>query len=71
MDDPSFDYLERTAEVHRSRVPSFRMILPVMVLIVVVAVIAALVLGGIIQGTEPREGAERAPTTESTIQIAP
>ncbi|MBN1629128.1 MAG: hypothetical protein JW990_05155 [Thermoleophilia bacterium] len=71
MDDDFDDDLEPTYEVFRQKMPSFGMVLPIIVLIVVVAVVAGLVWGGIIQGDESRVGPRQDSTTEVTVQIVP
>jgi hypothetical protein len=69
LDD--FDELEPTYQVFRRRTPPFSLVLPVVMLIIVVAVVSGLVLGGIIQGSEIREGPSAPSTTQPTVLIAP
>jgi hypothetical protein len=45
--------------------------LPLAVLVVFVAVVSGLVLGGVVRGHESRVGPDHAPTTRSTVEIAP
>lgn len=47
------------------------LVLPLAVLVVVVAIVSGLVLGGVVQGHEPRVGPDHAPTTRPTVEIAP
>jgi hypothetical protein len=71
LDFDEFDDLEPTYQIFRRRTPSLGLVLPVIVLIVVVAIVSGLVLGGVIQGNAVREAGSGAPTTQSTVQIAP
>jgi len=70
-DSTAFDAINSPKALFRQRQPDFRMALPVVILIVVVAVVSALVLGGVIQGSEERSGPEPASTTQPTVLIVP
>jgi len=69
-DFEDFDELEPTYDVFKGRRPSFRLLLPLIVLVVVVGLISGLVFGGVLQGKHPRQ-AGGASTTQATVQIAP
>lgn len=46
-------------------------VVPLVALVAFVVIVSGLVLGGVIQGHEPRTTPEHAPTTRPTIEIAP
>jgi hypothetical protein len=71
VDDFDFEDLDPTDQVPSRKSPVFGLALPLVVLVIVVAVISGLVFGGVIQGHQIRVGPGNAPTTQSTVQIAP
>jgi hypothetical protein len=68
-DDAFIDQGEQDERKATSRVRT--LVLPLAVLVVVVAILSGLVLGGVVQGHEPRVSPEHAPTTQPTVEIAP
>lgn len=65
------DDLDQTYTVFEQRRPLRWLVIPLVTLLVVVGLVSGLVFGGVIKGDEVREGPEYAPTTHSTVQIAP
>lgn len=65
------DELDQTYTVFEQRRPVYRLLVPLVTLLVVVGLVSGLVFAGVIKGDEVREGPEHAPTTQPTIQIAP
>ena len=69
VDDPLDEWDDRSDQSPISWVRT--LVLPLAVLVVFVAVVSGLVLGGVVQGHESRVGPDHAPTTRSTVEIAP
>jgi hypothetical protein len=65
------DEPEQSYRVFKQRQPVYWITVPLVTLLVVVGVVCGLVFGGVIKGDEIRVSPEHAPTTQSTVQIAP
>lgn len=58
-------------QLYNTAEPLYFITIPLAVLVIVVAIVSGLVFGGVIQGHAERRGPIHAPTTESTVLIAP
>lgn len=71
MAESELDKGDPSYRMFRQRMPAYDVTLPIVVLLAVVAIVSGLLFGGVIQGHETRVGPEQAPTTQSTVLIAP